>query len=226
MDSYFLDKYVPGESDFTYNISNKFWNIKPWVNKYLIRGYSKDLVFDKVFTLDYYDNFSNGLQIKEKECFTKNDDEYLLNITYWSYILDLWDTKVEFFNDVNRKYWKNNTTSYIKVESNWIESLLKWYSLFASTFSNPKLKRYWNWDILFSVWGHEGPLNYVYFSNKLWKFVKVFDVIEENIENPNYYSDVVVNNDEFIIKSFNTPWSDGKDMYEIRIDKNTLEIIK
>ena len=57
MVSYFLNKYIPWEKQFVYNISTKWENIVEWENKYLIRGYSKNWVYEEVFNLYYnWDN--------------------------------------------------------------------------------------------------------------------------------------------------------------------------
>jgi hypothetical protein len=53
-ESFFLKKFTPNKNDFTYFIKPTLGNVKPGLNRYLIRGYqSPNIVFERVFTLRY-----------------------------------------------------------------------------------------------------------------------------------------------------------------------------
>lgn len=240
MESYFLNKYIPWKSNFTYNISTKFWNIKVWTNKYLIRWYSKNFVFEKLFTLDYYD-FSKNVVLKKIDkivfnydynnwnsniWYVKKDNIYNLWLNYWKYILNLEKNKIEFFNDIKRIYWEKNIKSYVKVISNWKEISLNGYTFITDDFSNPTLITYKNWDILFSMWWYEAPLDYVYYSNKFLKFIKIFDLINENVKKPNWYNNTKIEDNILIIKSETNPWSENRNNYELKFNLDTFKIIQ
>ncbi len=48
-----LKKYVPGWSNFEYNVNPEFGNVKEGKNRYLIRGYAKDNIYQNIIELEY-----------------------------------------------------------------------------------------------------------------------------------------------------------------------------
>ncbi len=235
MESYFLNKYVPWESKFTYNISTKWNNIKEGENKYLIRWYSKNGIYERIFNLNYY-NFDNITKLESiKKIYNEDEATYDINIwykkdwntyslwlTYWTSILDLWDKKILIYNDFE------DNLSYVEIQESWIIKKIN-YSLFTYEFSSPAITYYDNWDLLFEMSWHESPINYLYYSSSNKKTIKIFDIIWANVEKNenwriNYYSETKQTDWKIIINSINNPWVQWE--YTIELDLDTLEVIK
>ncbi len=244
MESFFLQKYTAWSWEFEYHMDEKYTSLKEWKNRYLIRWYAKDKIYERVITV-FYTNFS---EIKTLEKTTQDFSrqwDYKTNPTYkieketndtiqytmWlnigSSIFKTEKYNITFINDVNNTYWNYKWNKIIISDKMGQElGIINNMSFTISEMSNPTIKMYKKtWDILFSMWWHEAPVNYQLFHKKTWKIISVFDVIKNYSSIKNYFVDVEITPTRLILRSIWNPWSETNESYILIMNLSTQELL-
>lgn len=233
MDSFFLNKYKPWDNEFIYNISSKLWNLKTWMNRYLIRWYSKKWIYEELFNLLYFD-YNDSYILKEVESvifhwdskikpsfwFVKEKNNYLLWMYYWTYRLNLEKYDIFFSNNID------SNKSFIKIinKINWEEYIDNNYKWFISDDSSvPKVEVLDNWNFIFSLGWHESATQEIFFNSNTKKFYDIFDLIKYNTDTLNFYHSIKIEDEFFYINSSKNPWSEWS--YSLKFDINTMNLI-
>lgn len=144
-ESYFLETYQPWSQEFIYRIDQKYGNIVEWLNKYLIRTYSKWRIFQSLYVLQYT-NIEESNANSEYIVHRKISINDLKNEKQRSqcYKIKNSQEKKECFNRIEKEYTKSkdeacemNDGSYkYNLEASWpwkkvtVSSFVKeWYIL-------------------------------------------------------------------------------------------------
>ena len=232
MEPYLLKNFKKLDTSFKYNISTKFKNLKEWKNSYLIRAYSNYYIYESIITINYinYDSIKNPKKTNNnysyKWDYNKNPTykivkdnnefiEYWLGLGFGNYLFEIDNYNIKITNDMGNSYWNydwNNIT--ILDKNNKKLAFIKDMKFTIDDFSNPKIKVLKNtWDLIFSVWGHEWPTNYMIFHKKTNKIVSVFKLIEKYSKLKNYFVDINITSWKLILTSIWNPWSEIDDEY-------------
>lgn len=142
-----INNFKPGTKDFSFIISPNDNNIRPWINKYLVRAYTKSKVYYSLVEITYFD--SQDLTLGEKIVKTKEN-----NHQQWKRYPKITKTKACEQNDGENKYdlevkrpWKNTTVQWFYKSNNII-----YYVVYASTSDEQSIE---DSDLEVSIFRHD-----------------------------------------------------------------------
>lgn len=231
MDPYFLKSFTPGEREFTYNISEKFSNLNTWKNVYLIRGYAKWKVYERMFVVNYYNENARFIMEKTDEKIWWYWDDWE-NCYYWKYRITEWEefNTVELWFDASNlskqviqldsevevilKYGKKRTSEFsISYLEDSIKKVVMYdgevYLLTCDQFSHPKIHLYPNGDMLILRWTwHEWSQTYMLFHSQTRRIYDMGKLLWEKAwREKNYFPifEVSIEEDFIIFRQWSIP---------------------
>lgn len=215
-------------------ISNNYYN--KYYDIIEVKKENEEIITLKENEVFYGNKFNTLVLLKEieevscwYECintwYTKSWSTYNIWADIWKYQLNINDKDIIIYN-TNENYYSDDLESYISIsDENWNEIKYNWFYFKAWMYSLTEIIEVQNWDLIFTNTWHEWPKWYLYYSNKNNKFLNIWTLLSENINNPNRYFDLILNENQILIESLDIrPYSIWSTYYNVVIDIETLEI--
>ncbi len=219
MDSYFLKTYIPWSKKFTYNIDERFENIREGENKYLIRAFaSNNQIFERIMYLTYYPADNKNISAVElsqgnydalpysdlcKSPYKVNiaQNEFRIHSTPNLQRLQTYDLQ-DFTIEVTSLEQYSNT---LRIRKNGTQTNAVAISVWCADFSWLTVKRLdADLRLLQTSGWHEGePMEYLYIPSQK----KIIDVFEDIIKKdtsvaPYIFYSLELEGDEIILREY------------------------